>query len=105
MVLMATTMSLEEVGSELASILKGRQSEAVEVLDVVVEVTEDRDGVPAVNLTAVLSDPSPGADTWPLESLLPLRRDVRARANEIGLQAPVYLWFKPISDPPQDGDA
>lgn len=102
---MATTMSLEEAGNELASKLKSRRPGTVEVLEVRVEVAEDRDGVPAVNLTAVLADPPPGADTWSLESLLPLRRDVRALANQIGLEAPVYLWFKPATDPPQDDDA
>lgn len=97
-------MSLEEAGTELASSLNGRRSGSVEVLDVVVDVGEDRDGVPAVNLTAVLTDPVPGSDTWPLDNLLPLRRDIRTLANEIGLEAPVYLWFKPESDPPQDDD-
>lgn len=97
-------MSLEEAGQELAASLNGRHSGTVQVIDVVVEVAEDRDGVPAVNLTAILADPAPGADTWPLESLLPLRRDVRALANGMGLEAPVYLWFKPVSDPPQDDD-
>lgn len=99
---MATTMSLEEAGAELADLLRGRESGPVRVIDVAVEVSEDRDGVPAVNLRVRLSDPPATAETWPLEDLLPLRRDVRAHANEMGLEAPVYLWFKPESDPPQD---
>ena len=102
---MATIMSLEEVGETLASRLRGRRSGAVEVRDVEVAVTEDRDGVAAVNLTAVLADPAPGTDTWPLETLLPLRRDVLKHANELGLESPVYLWFKAVSDPPQDDEA
>lgn len=98
-------MSLEAAGQELAALVREWRSGAVDVLNVTVDVSEDRDGILSVNLSAVLTDPSAGADTWPLENLLPLRRAVRARANEMGLEAPVYLWFKPASDPPQDGDA
>lgn len=100
----ATTISLEAAGEMLAELVREWRSGEVEVLDVTVDVSEDRDGVPSVNLTAVLTDPSAGADTWPIENLLPLRREVRARANGMGLEAPVYLWFKPTSDPPQDDD-
>lgn len=102
---MTANMKLEEAGKDLASVLTERRAGSLEVLDVLITVVEDRDGIPAVNLTAVLSDPLPGDDTWPLESLLPLRRDVRARANEMGLEAPVYLWFKPTTDPPQDDES
>lgn len=102
---MAATISLGEAGEDLGGVVRSRGSDAVTVIDVIVEIAEDRDGIPSVNLTATLADPEVGADTWPLESVLPLRRAVRARANEMGIEAPVYLWFKPQSDPPQDDDA
>jgi hypothetical protein len=98
---MATTTTLEEAGAELAELVTGWRGGA-DVRDVSVDVSEDRDGVTSVYLSAVLADPPPGADTWPLEDIVPLRRAVRARANELGLEAPVYLLLKPASDPPQD---
>lgn len=99
---MATTVSLEAAGQELASVIKGWSSGGVEVRDVHYDIAEDRDGIPSINLTVVLADPPAGTDTWPLEEILPLRRVVRSRANEMDLEAPFYLWFLPQTDPPQD---
>jgi len=99
---MATTMSLDAAGQELASVIKGWRSSDVEVLDVGCEVSDDRDGIPSINLTVTLADPPDAADTWPLDAILVLRRAVRERANELDLAAPFYLWLRPESDPPQD---
>ena len=99
---MATTMSLETAGQELAAVVKEWDTDEVDVVAVEYDIAEDRDGVPSVYLSVVLSDPPAGADTWPLDDLLSLRRAVRAKANAMGLEAPFYLWFTPETDPPQD---
>ncbi|MGI8575722.1 MAG: hypothetical protein ACR2MA_10380 [Egibacteraceae bacterium] len=75
---MATTMSLETASEELASVIRRWRSGNVRPLDVSADIAEDRDGIPAINLTVVLTDPAGNADTWPLEDILPLRRAVRA---------------------------
>ena len=70
------------------------------VVHVDVEVTDDRDGRESINLVVTLPDPPAGADTWPNEDMLAIRRAVRQSIAEMGFGVPAYMWFRPKSDLP-----
>lgn len=101
---MATALQLDDAGAALRTWLRGKRYGPVEVLDVTPSVEPDSDGVPAIFLGVVLSDPPEGSETWPLEHVLSLRRAVLEHAGELGLDAPVYVKISPETEAPQEDD-
>jgi len=100
----ATALQLGEAAAELGKWLRGQRYGPVEVLDVTHNVEPDSDGVPAIFLEVRLTDPPDEGETWPLEYVLSLRRAVLRRANELGLDAPVYVELSPETEAAQEDD-
>lgn len=86
----------------LADKLSGRRFGTTLILRVEPHIDFDSDDQQTIFLTVVLSDPV--GDTWPLDDVLGIRREVfsQARANRLGL--PVHVRLVPKTDPPQEDD-
>jgi hypothetical protein len=94
---MTTTI---ELGEQIAASIRGFAG-PLTVVGVEVEATDDRDGLESINLNVTLPDPPAGRDTWHNDDVLEIRRAVRHAVTRLGLELPVYVWFRPESDPPQ----
>jgi len=101
---MATALQLSEAGAELRSWLQRKRYGPVEVLEVTSIVEPDSDGIPAIFLRVLLTDPPEGSETWPLEHVLELRYAVLTHARERGIEAPVYVDLSPKTEAPQEDD-
>jgi hypothetical protein len=100
----AALAELDHAGEELARWVRDKRYGVVRVLDASYTVDRDADEVPAIFLKLVLSDPPEGEETWPLESVLRLRRSVLERVDEQGLEAPVYVQLTPQTDELDDDE-
>lgn len=101
---MATALQLGEAGAELGGWLQGKRYGPVGVLEVTSIVEPDSDGVPAIFLRVLLTDPPEGSETWPLEHVLELRHAVLTRARERGIEVPVYVELSPETETAQEDD-
>ncbi len=87
--------------------LKDKSAGATIIKDVRVEVREDSSDRLALFVVLVLSDPPQGHETWPVDDLWALRREVRgAIADEApDLNMPWSVVFEPEHpDLPDEGD-
>lgn len=80
-------MTEEEAVEKLKKRLRGQRSGEVEVTDVRAEYLFDFDwrAEEYLAVTLVLTDPPPGRETWPLDSV----RDLRRRARDIAGTLPI----------------
>lgn len=77
--------------------LKDKSAGATIIKDVRVDVREDSSDRLALFIVLVLSDPPHGLETWPVDDLWALRREVRkAVAEKIpDLEMPWFIVFEP----------
>jgi hypothetical protein len=77
--------------------LKDKSAGATIIKDVRVDVREDSSDRLALFIVLVLSDPPNGLETWPVDDLWALRREVRkAVAEKIpDLEMPWFIVFEP----------
>jgi hypothetical protein len=78
------------------------------VRDVRIELREDAYDGRAFEITMVLADPPPGAETWPIEELWTIRRvarDIVANAmRENNIDLPWFVVFEPETIEPLASD-
>lgn len=91
---------LEVVAAELAARCRGRGYGSVRVVDVAAEVINDVDDYLGVELVFELDNPA--GETWPLDDIADLRRDVRAEVRTFPGHFPVYVTFHPIDEAEQE---
>lgn len=65
---------------------------------------EDADGNLALFIDVTLPDPNPDEETWPVEDLFRMDREVRDKALELGVAYPWYLRPRPATDDAADTD-
>jgi hypothetical protein len=77
--------------------LKDKSAGATIIKDVRVEIREDSSDRPALFVVLVLSDPPRGHETWPVDDIWQLRREVRdAIADQLpDLELPWFIVFEP----------
>lgn len=94
------TGSGERAGAveRLRAWLASRTFGSLSPTDVTVQREEDVDGRLAWFLDVTLPDPVPGEDTWPVEDLFTMDREVRDAALSLGVPWPWYLRVRPVSD-------
>lgn len=78
---MVTETALEQHALALVEWLRDRRYGSVRVIDVVATVITDVQDDLAIQLDVTLNDPA--GDTWPVDDLLDLRRDVWARVRAL----------------------
>lgn len=86
---MAVVTKEDEALQALQERMRGARSGEVEVLDVRLEYRLDEASEEYVRVTLILSDPAPGRETWPLQSVKELYR--RAYAEVGRLEITSYL--------------
>lgn len=88
-----TDEEIEALRSRVSSLRAGDY----EVRDVVAEWGTDSEGIDALFLTVVLEDPA--EETWPLDDILALHRDIGDIA--IKLQVPVRWYVRTEAETPE----
>jgi len=96
--------TVEDVARGLAGWLSGKKFGSITVLMTNSTIGSDSEDEPAVFLDLTLSDPEPNTDTWPIEDVLTLRRQVLRKAAELQLGMRIYVRFSPATDAPQEDD-
>jgi hypothetical protein len=76
----------------LSDRLKDQEAGSIQVKDARIEVRDDPSGEAGLVIVLVLSDPPPGAETWPVDDLWELRRIVRDVVAEVGLSPDNMPW-------------
>jgi hypothetical protein len=89
----------EQTAASLADVMRGRRSHDVTVVDVETELRFDRDGEEYLLVELVLSPPSAGADTWPVDDTYQLQVEARDEAAKLGLGSRVAFSIKTSGDP------
>ena len=92
--------TLNDLTEVLVRAARESSTAQVTVEDAMVEWRLDLAEEPVLLVTMALSDPPPGADTWPVEDLYQIRTGVRERAAGAGV--PVGLAFSLRSAHPVD---
>jgi hypothetical protein len=89
---------------KLPDALRDRTAGKTRVIAARTNVGEDSEGRPALFITLVLSDP-PG-ETWPVDDLWALRRDVQSIIAEVdpSLELPWFMTFEPENAEQQETD-
>jgi hypothetical protein len=82
--------------------LGNRRFGSTGVLDVKVSAMQDEDGGLALHLRIVLDDPR--GETWPIEDVMALQRDVLGHARGLGITEAVYLSLEPETAPQADDE-
>ncbi|HVO55905.1 MAG TPA: hypothetical protein VMT37_15960 [Solirubrobacterales bacterium] len=80
---------------ELSDFAVGHESGEIHVHAASLALDERRDGEPVTRIMLLVNDPA--GDTWELDSVLRLRRDLARRAVELGLPT-VSVSLVPESD-------
>jgi hypothetical protein len=89
------------VAERLTTELNGSQSGKTEVRNTRVEFREDSSGDEAVYIILTLANPTAGQQTWPIDDLWALRREVREIKTEAEKDAkdiidfPWFIVFEP----------
>lgn len=76
-------MGSETALRELSDFAVGRESADLKVRAASLSLDERRDGEPVTRVTLLVNDPV--GETWELDSVLRLRRELARRAVELGL--------------------
>lgn len=88
-------MSTEDAASHLARFAVESDIADVVVRDAHVSLDERQDGEPVTRVVLLLEDPS--GDTWNVERVSELRREIGRRATDLGLPA-VSVTLVPVSE-------
>lgn len=88
---------------ELEAWLRGRQFGGTRVASAQASPMLDEDGDSALYVRLVLNDPS-SDDSWPIEEVMQMHRELLAETRLIGLNEQVYLSIEPATDAPQADD-
>jgi hypothetical protein len=88
----------------LPDALRDRTAGSTRVIAARVRDGEDSEGRPALFVTLVLSDPQ--GDTWPVDDLWELRRDVQSVISKVNpdLETPWFIAFEPEHAEQQEPD-
>jgi hypothetical protein len=100
---MAVVTREDEALTTLQERIRGARSGEVEVLDVRVEHDLDEEMDEYVRITLVLTDPAPGRETWPLESVKDLTRRTYAMADEFEVMSRLVVTVRERDDAEPDG--
>ena len=90
-------VKVEELENRLDKELRGRRAGQTQIEQVRVREAEDSQGEPAILVAVTLSNPPDGLETWPVEDVWNLRRQVSdvAQGVEEMLERPWYITFEP----------
>jgi hypothetical protein len=98
---MAATQ-VEDRGEAVVEHLVGRTFGSTRVVAAIASVGRDADDDPATWLDLVLTDPR--GETWPLEDMVALRREMVEVAAEADIDTVLYVRVKPLSDDVQEDE-
>jgi hypothetical protein len=88
----------ERTAAKLADAMRGRSSHDVTVVGVETELRFDRDGDEYLLVELVLSAPTAGSETWPVDDTVQLRAEARDEAARLGLGSQVRLSIRTAGD-------
>ena len=95
---------MDEAAKRLADRVRDRKVGSIRVVEVQPRIDEDAEGNRAVFLDLTLSDPPEGEETWPVDDILELYREIDEEATELELTLPWYVTLQKQTPEEQETD-